>query len=366
MNMAQELNSTFSLPRVAILLVGTWSVATASAASASAPREIIARANMQYEQGNFADALETYQTVAETQPDELRAIALHNEAAAHYRLGDIAAAKDAWVKALHYNDAAFESRVRYNLGNCNYREALDALATQDPQAAGGAIPALGKAIEQYRDAIRLDSQNTNARANLELAFQLKKQLEEQAEQQQQDSQRDESQDGEQEQQDSQRGKPDSSDPSQQQQEQNDSSQQNQQQSDQQQQQDPQSSSQQGQQSSSQQQSGSQNEQRKSDEEKSEEQGDPGKPETQPQTSGDEECELEQPKEGGDKPSEMPKPAPQSATPEEGTGQDPSEGIMLTEEEAKTLLQTVRDNEKKRREALRVRLRAQHQPVKQDW
>lgn len=340
----------------------------ATATYAAGPRQIITKANTQYENGNFAEAAETYQSLDDAETaDELRAIALHNKAAAHFKLNDFAAAKEAWVQTLNYNDATFEARVRYNLGNCNYQEALAALESQDPLAAANVIPALEKAIAQYRDAIRLDSQNTNARANLQLAYQLKKQIEDQQNEQQdsqdqqnnqQQQQSDENQ--QQNQDENQQQENNEQQQSDQQQEQNqqnqDKNEQNQQQSQQNEQQQSESEQQQQQDENEQQGRQKQDEQEESDEE-------------QQQQSGSDECPLEQPEEGGDKESEEQKPSPQSDEQADGK-QDRQQlpEIKLTEEQIKELLQHIRDREKQRRKELQARLRAQYreQPVKRDW
>src|SRR5262245_5247304 len=172
----------------------SWLVASAAWAGSSDARKLILEGNTFFESGKFREAREAYANASEPTEPALLADLLHNRAAAEYKLGNYEAARDIWVRAAGMLDAAFEGKVGYNLGNCHYQEALGLLesaqAPQTPDAAGSAQPKsppteqilalLGKAIERYRDAIRLDPTLIDARANMELADQLRKKIKEQA------------------------------------------------------------------------------------------------------------------------------------------------------------------------------------------
>ncbi len=105
----------------------------------------------------------------------------YNLAVAHYRNGDIDAAKTLFTQAASAADTRLAANSRYNLGNCLYAEAL-AKAEQDPRAA---VTDLQTAIDHYRSALRLDRDNADARANIELARHLIQQLQDQQPQDQQ-------------------------------------------------------------------------------------------------------------------------------------------------------------------------------------
>ena len=281
---------------------------------ASTPREVIEQGNEHYAAERYEQALESYQQASQAVDNPFGAELLHNQAAAQFKLGKLEEARELWVRALALKDAAFEARARYNLGNCAYADALQALDAQQPE---GIFEALDKAVEQYRDAIRLDPELMDARANLELATQLKQQLEDNATTQPQ------------------------SQPS----------------SDQQEQQDKEQQSTQDQ----------QGEQGDSDEQEQEQESE--SPATQPESQQ----EQEQPPEPSTQPDQGPpptQPAEQPQPEEEQSGQPPEDQqplmIQMTPEEAERLLQKIRDAEKARREVLRQREAAKHRPVERDW
>lgn len=143
------------------------------AVRAESPAERIARGNAEYQAGRYAQALEIYGQVPDAPQQPWWPELLHNRAAAAFKLGRIAEARELWVRAAPLRDAHFEAAAQYNLGNCNYAEALQAWQTGNaPQA----LELLDKAIRQYVDALRLDPGLTDARANLELAYQLQQQI----------------------------------------------------------------------------------------------------------------------------------------------------------------------------------------------
>ncbi|MGD8451216.1 MAG: tetratricopeptide repeat protein [Phycisphaerae bacterium] len=295
------------------------------------PREQIAKGNELYAAGDYAAALKAYQAAAEGAGTEVWPELLHDQAAAYFKLGDLAEAREHWVRALASEDVAFEARTRYNLGNCDYAEALKALEAQDMAAAQDA---LDRATAQYIDAVRLDPTLPDVRANLELAYQLKQRLE-QASEQQPESQP-------------------STQPSEQQQQQQDQNQgQNQDQDqDQQQQEQPPPTSQ------------PTSQPQQPDEQDREE----SSPESQPQSEQQPQPESQpssQPQ-AGDENQPQPEQQPEEGEGEEQTGEQPSQVIHLTPEQAERLLQQIRDAEKARREMLRRRQAARHKPVERDW
>lgn len=313
-------------------LYPTLLVVAVAAALAETPRDLIRQGNEHYAAGRFAEALQAYEAAAAEQaaPPEL----LHDRAAAYYQLGDREQARDLWVQVKAAGGAALEARALYNLGNCDYQDAL-AAAEQNPRAA---IAGLDKAIALYRAALALDPQLTDARANLELAAQLKRQIEEQTEEQPQS-------------QPSSQQCPESQ-PSEDQQQKQEQQQDQQQQQQQDQAQEQKEQEQQDQQQSDQQQSDQPQSQEQEPQDQQQQQGEQQQGEEQPQqeqsASGDQ--QQSQPES-----SEEPQAEPRELPP-----------IDMTQQQAERLLQMIRDAEKARREMLARQQRAQQQPVERDW
>lgn len=296
-------------------------------ASAQTARDLIEAGNADFAAGNYASALEQYEQAMQTAGPLEQAELLHNRAAAHFKLGDVELARDLWTQIKTARDAAFEARTRYNLGNCDYADALSALQEQDTQKA---LDHVAAAREQYKSALRLDPSLNDARANLELAQVLRKQIEEiqQQQQQQQDGQQGEQGDEQKQQQGQQ------------------------QQGDNQEQQDGEQQPQDGEQ---QQQQGDQQEQQQSDSQQ------------QQQESGDEQQQQpqQQEQEGQDE-QQSPQPQQSETQPAGEEQPQPAEPIEMTKAQAERLLQMVRDAEKARREMLAKRQQAAHKPVERDW
>ncbi len=295
-------------------------------ANAESPRELIQQGNQHYAGGRYAEALKCYEQAAAGQvspPPEL----LHDLAAAHFKLGQLEEARDLWVRIKEAGDASCEARTRYNLGNCDYAEALTA-APQNPQQA---LDRLGEAADQYRAALQLNPRLTDARANLELAQRLKQQIEEQMQNQPQTQPSQKQKKKGQQQPSSQ---PQQSQPSEQSQE----SEQDQSATS------PPAQSQPAQQSKPQEaQENEEEQQRDQNQQPQSEQDQQPAPETQPKTQ----------------PAQT-----QPAQNEQGVNE--AVPIHLTREQAERLLQMIRDAEKARREKLAQQRTATQRPVERDW
>ncbi|MFH1745505.1 MAG: hypothetical protein ABIG44_00510 [Planctomycetota bacterium] len=281
---------------------------------ADATDDLLRTGHDHYAAEQYAEALVAYEEVAASMEGPPVAELLHNQAAAQFKLGNLDEARELWVRALALKDAAFEARARYNLGNCDYTQALSAMQSGGEAGVGaaGLLEPLERAMRQYHDAIRLDPGLADARANLELAHQLKKMIEENATSQPQ-------------------------------------SQLSSQQSDQQEQ------------DENQQQSSSQPSDQQSEQEKSEQDDAQQSPTSQPEQP-EEQPPSSQP-ENQSQPEQQPQPEQdQSAEASEQEAQP----VNLTREEAERLLQMIRDAEQARRQALRAREAARHKPVKRDW
>ncbi len=294
-------------------------------ALAADPRDLIAQGNAHYAAGRYAEALQSYEQAASTGAAPSTEL-LHDQAATHFKLGQIDEARELWVRAKTLGDAAFEARSRYNLGNCDY---ADALATAQGQDAQKALKLLAQAADEYRNALHLDPTLADARANLELTHLLKKQIEEQQQNQPQ----------------SQPSSQPCSQPSSQ----------------------PSSQSSQSQPSSQQ----SQSQQQKQDQssQSSQPQTQPAQPpESQPQPQ-DQQKEPESQPESQPAPAETQPAESQPAEQQEQGEQPPSANIRLTPAQAERMLQMVRDAEKARREMLAQMARdrmAREKRVDRDW
>lgn len=282
-------------------------LALAAASWADSPRELVERGNAEYAAGRFEAALQAYQQIGDQVPSELAGELLNNLAATYFRLGKLDDARERWVRAAGMRDAKFEAAARYNLGNCDYADALKALEAQNARMA---LEHLATAIDQYRDALRLDATLGDARANLELAYQLKKQIEEQSQPQSQPSPEQQQEQSDQQNQSSRpASQPSESDPNQADQQQNES----------------QENSQQSQPAPA---------------------SEPSEPE-QPEPESQPAEAQSQPAAGDEEPEQIPP-------------------LDLTQQEAERLLQMIRDLEKQRRAMLRQLEMQRHRPVDKDW
>jgi Ca-activated chloride channel family protein len=302
-----------------VLAVAVLPAAVAAAmAAADTPRDLIEQGNAHYAAGRYAEALESYRQAAAGSVRPTPEL-VHDQAAARFKLGQIEEARDLWVGLKDAGDAAFGARTHYNLGNCDYADALAAVRTQDTQKA---LELLAQAADQYRDTLRLDPALEDARANLELTQLLKRQIEEQAQNQPQSQpSQDQKQSDQQQQQPS--SQPSESQPSEQRQEQ---------------QQNQSGTTQPSQTQSSQ------------------------PPESQESQEGEQQNEKQQ---GEQQPPPETMPA-ETQPAEPPAGAEELTGIELTREQAERLLQMIRDAEKARRERMMQQRAARQTPVERDW
>ncbi len=150
---------------------------------AARPFREIRRGNAAFRAGEFGAAAARYARVVASEEDGLEPEALHNQAAAEYRLGQLDEARELWVRAKDRRDAAFESRAAYNLGLCHYEAAwriwegvqLDPMRTPRDRIQA-ALNKLGEASEYFESAIQLNAAASDARANLELTTKFRQEL----------------------------------------------------------------------------------------------------------------------------------------------------------------------------------------------
>jgi tetratricopeptide (TPR) repeat protein len=169
---------------------------------AASPYQAVQQGNAFYQNGKYAEAAAQYNNASQTLPG---AAALHfNQGNAAYKQQDYSKAHEHYTQALQTADRTLEGKVKYNLGNVEYQQALQNL--QQPQAA---MPHLRSAMTYYRDSLDVDPQQQEARYNLELSHLLLHRLQQEQQQQSPQQQRGQPQDqqrqGQQAQQDGQQG-----------------------------------------------------------------------------------------------------------------------------------------------------------------
>ncbi len=147
------------LARAAGILValGLTLVAAGEAAAASA-RSLVEEGNRHYQEGRYDDALKLY---SQAQVESPEAPEIHlNIGNVFYRKGDFDKAREAYRKAWQARDQALAESARYNSGT-----------------AGLSSGDLEGAVQDFREALRLDPSDADARRNLELALLRLKQME---------------------------------------------------------------------------------------------------------------------------------------------------------------------------------------------
>lgn len=162
----------------AICLLGGLLLIWPTVLWAASPYAAVHDGNALYRDAQYDKANARYATAEAALPD---APEIHfNRGNAFFKQGNYGEALKHYSQALQGASPELESRLKYNLGNVKYQEALQNLQT--PQ---NAIPPLRAAMTYYRDSLDVDAQQHDARYNLELAHRLLKRLEHQQHQQQQ-------------------------------------------------------------------------------------------------------------------------------------------------------------------------------------
>ena len=149
--------------------------------------------------------------------------AYYNAGLAAYAGGDLKAAADSFARASSGSDLRLQSQAYYNRGNALFHQvggpaaAMQAapalpLPTMSTQELAGAEASVAEAIQMYENAIALDPQDVDAKANYELAVlkqqQIQQQKQQQQDQQNQDQQKQDQQNQEQKQEEQQDQKQD--------------------------------------------------------------------------------------------------------------------------------------------------------------
>ena len=148
---------------------------------AISPSEAVQQGNALYQAGQYTAAGQQYELAGQALPDTAE---IHfNQGNTFYKQQDYAKALAHYTQALRTADHQLEGKVKYNLGNTAYQQALQAM-----QKPGEATTHLRAAMQYYRDSLDVDPQRQDARYNFELAQRLLQQLQQAQQQQPQPSQ----------------------------------------------------------------------------------------------------------------------------------------------------------------------------------
>lgn len=335
------------------------------------PQVLLERAEININESNWTEAAKTLDEYVRTE-NTPTAEAMYDRGIAHYNLGEFEIATQSFEEAMDAaQDLKLQTYSAFNFGNAMYQQTLASLeGTGTGTPSSEAIIALEDAkaqikqvLSSYRTAITNDKSDMDARANGELAWQmlqLLNQMQEQMEEKQEKEQQDDEQQQEQDE--------ESADEQQENQDQNEegSSEEEQQKQDSEQSEEQQTGeqTQEQQEGEQEQQNGEQSNQEQNQKqqngEQSEEQQE-GEQATQQEDDEQQEQDSQVPLEG-----ELETTDEQMNETKMPSTSLKDEGERLSVDEAKRLLQLIRDKEQQRRKAIAARNAANRIPVGKDW
>jgi len=145
--------------------VGLMSVVIMSPATAQDSSGVAAlkRANQFLRNRDPVRASSIYESLSPA--TEWRALWQYNSAVALHDSGELEQACQRWQSVAASEDQTLAALARYNLGQVDLKQALSATA-EDPETAERL---LRQAIDRFRDSLRLNPEQPDARANLELS-----------------------------------------------------------------------------------------------------------------------------------------------------------------------------------------------------
>ena len=197
-----------------LLSIGSLAALTAVSASAADPsaRDAFAAGLRDFAASNFSAAADGFLEAAAAAPAAKLdpAAALFNAGLAAYADGNFEAAADSFARASAGSNLRLQSQAFYNRGNALFQQVgansapLPALPLPNAssQQLAAAAASVGDAIQMFENAIALDPDDVDAKANYELAVLKQNQIQQQ-QQQQRNQQEQQDQEQEQEQQDPQ-------------------------------------------------------------------------------------------------------------------------------------------------------------------
>lgn len=126
------------------------------------PWQAVELGNVAYVEERYRDAADLYELALDALPDAPEVA--FNRGAALFKLHELKAARAAFVRAIDTDDRRLAARAHYNLGNVQYRVAINAMRT-----FRDAVSPIREAMRSYREALALDPDLADAMYNLELA-----------------------------------------------------------------------------------------------------------------------------------------------------------------------------------------------------
>ena len=155
-----------------LLVISQAALADSARVSTSqACPELVERGNKLYKQGNFNDAINSYDQALLDAPGALEP--KFNQANSYYRLDDLAKAMDLYRQvAAESKDMKVVTRAKYNLGNSYFQQG----SKQKDSNLQKAIDDLKTAIGSWRGVLDIEPENKKAAKNIEVARLLIKDL----------------------------------------------------------------------------------------------------------------------------------------------------------------------------------------------
>ncbi|MDY7110085.1 MAG: tetratricopeptide repeat protein [Planctomycetota bacterium] len=282
-----------------------------SGGAPASPSTLLDEARRAVAEEKYDEAIGHYERLRELLPQAPEVP--YNMGVAAYRAGDLDRAAELFGEALNRaEEQSLRARSAYNLGTTAYARNLQPPSPQGAENPGGqldsAIEELRRALDHYRQVLDVDPRNEDARANAELTYRQLQRLEELRRQMQQQQQ--------------QQG---------------------------------------GQGNQDRQQEGQDQQQSQEGEEQSpQDQQQPGEQQQQQQ--------QRQPQQAEQSPQDQPSQAGQAPDEQTEETEDAAAGARrkMTREEARRLLQSVRDKERRRRDEMARRQQGRRPPVEKDW
>ncbi len=134
------------------------------AARAESARTSVQQGNRLYAQGNFSEAISTYEQALLEKPEAQEP--QFNKANSYYRLDDLAEAMDLYKEvAAESKDMKLVTKAKYNLGNCFFQRGMK----QRDSDLQKALEDLKTSITHWRGVLDIDPKNEKAAKNIEVA-----------------------------------------------------------------------------------------------------------------------------------------------------------------------------------------------------
>jgi Ca-activated chloride channel family protein len=165
---------------VLCLLSSVIIVALTQAVFAGPARDSTSEGNKLYKQGNFSEAINSYDQALTEAPGALEP--KFNQANSYYRLDDLSNALDLYRQvAAESKDMKLVAKSKYNLGNTYFQQG----SKQKDSNLQKAIDDMKTAISSWRGVLDIEPENTKAAKNIEVARLIIKDLLDQLNKQQQ-------------------------------------------------------------------------------------------------------------------------------------------------------------------------------------